>query len=231
MEEEPEEMEEGSENFEGALPDGYQERLLALVEELRLNPQPRSLRELCREMGNEVFVSRISRWKKTTFTRRIRNDMYESFAKVDHQGRSPNELRNLVERGSDYSAEEKDLDDISIGIEPVRALRAIVWLKSDGFPVHVMIDHVLQRHGHTLDNSGIDFFIEKTSAKRDQSKLIINRYLNRQQVSAESMLSSYPAIAAGINRLMDCYFINGDELKWLEAACQQHEHSSVGQYI
>ena len=216
----------GEPNKIKVLPEGYQERLLKLVDRYRHSQGKRriSLRQLCRLMGDEKLVARISRWNSLTLSSTVDNDIFDYFAKVDPDQRSAAEIKWWVEGHDEDEYEEDDAPDIALqeqrqpsNVNTANAFRTMLFLNFDGKPVHAMVSQALKRHGRGLDDEGIDFFIGHTNAQHDSYKVLIKRYLNKEPVAHESMIDAYPAIATGINNLMERNFsITGDELMWLE---------------
>ena len=198
------------------LPDGYQERLLELVEQCqeRDGSKKVSLRQLAREMGDEGIASRLSLWRCKELISPVADDSFELLARVDPQHRSSSQLKQWVE-GQDQGGDEAEEALEAESVNPFNTLRLFVSLWSDNRPVHVMVERALNRHGHTLDESGVEFFVDHTSAITDDRKVLVKRYLKGQDVASEAMKATWPCVAVGISRLSG-YEINGNELEWLE---------------
>ncbi|MEM7772265.1 MAG: hypothetical protein AAF327_17340 [Cyanobacteria bacterium P01_A01_bin.37] len=204
----------------GRVTPDYQKRLVDLVKQCQQRGDKTiSLNQMSRELGNQSLASRFSLWSHTELKSPVVDDNFELLSKVDPQGRTPEQLKNWVENGDEFRDAET-VDEVKIISQPVESLnvvRLFLNLMSGNRPVHQMVEKVLVRHGHLLNDEGIDFFITHTSAIREQRKILINRYLRNEDISSEAMVATYPCIATGINQLSELPIeINGHDLEWLD---------------
>ncbi|MEM9451097.1 MAG: hypothetical protein AAGA75_21525 [Cyanobacteria bacterium P01_E01_bin.6] len=216
----------------GRVTPGYQKRLVDLVKQCQQRGDKTiSLNQMSRELGNQSLASRFSLWSHTELKSPVVDDNFELLSKVDPQGRTSEQLKEWVENGDEFRDKEQEPDtettgDVNIrSSQPLDVVRLFLNLISDNRPVHQMVEKVLVRHGHLLNDEGIDFFITYTNAAREQRKILIKRYLKNEPVSADTMIATYPCIATGINQLNELPIeIDGHDLQWLDFSRSSTQH-------
>ena len=216
---------------------GYQRRLLDLVRQCRQRGDKMiSLNQMCRELGNLSLASRFSLWNTVTLKSPVQKDNFELLSKVDPQGRSAQELKEWVESGTDDISDDfldiavddlPALEQSSLG-QPSDVIRMFLNLMSGNRPVHHMVEQALMRHGYALNDDGIKFFIEHTSAIRDERKMLVKRYLKGYDIASDAMVIVYPCIATALNRLSGLPIsIKGHDLEWLDCEPQNNNKAPV----
>jgi len=207
----------------GRVTEGYQRRLVELVEQCRQRGDKTiSVNQLSRELGNKSLASRFSLWKTGNLKSPVTDENFELLSKVDPQGRTPEQLKDWVVNGDENdNLSRVQEDSIQVAGETQKpsldVVRLLLNLTCGGHPVHELVKLVLAPYGHVLDESGIDFFINHSSAARDQRKLLMARYLQHESVDKGLMLATYSSIAYAINELISFdVIITGDELQWLD---------------
>lgn len=213
------------------IPKGYQERFIGIIKDCRAldNGKRLTVKQLSRaiaeakrapDLAAEVKAqsTRLYSWLKPghKFKAPMKDTSFYDLALVDPKKRTALELR------AHCMGQPMPRRPLS--------MQRIFQLVCGGYPVHQIVANALAMHGKRLDESGIDFFIERSPAVKEERIELMRRYLARRPVASEAMAATYPCIATSINRLMELdepEQLDGDMLSELDEAANSSSLHSI----